>query len=264
MHKETPKQQIILDNVTSGYNGEPIIEDINFKLEGPSLIQIIGPNGAGKTTLLKTIIGLIKPIKGKVIINGIEVTGRPEKAGRLIGYVPQMFISYTSNFPITVWEFIENSLLLYKKKWPRFFARKDDRKIIKSVLKAVGLPEEVWYENFWNLSGGQKQRVLIARALVHDPPILIMDEPLSAVDPLGKVELTNIINYLSRSRLVIVTCHDPMILLEHTDLVILLNRKIYAMGNPKEVLKLDKLRKIYGEACIQVSKNHVHIFDFHA
>ncbi len=253
---------ILIDGVTVAFGASVVIEDLHLKYSGSGIIQILGPNGAGKTTLLKTILGLIKPIKGKIMINGVDVTGNPSKAGPYIGYVPQLVLEMQNRYPVTAWELVESSYLLYRKKWPRIFVDSESKTTISKILKTVGLAEDSWNESFWNLSGGQRQRVLIARAIIHDPQILIMDEPLSAVDPVGKAELANLIVSLAKKKLVIVTSHDPMLLLKHTDLVLLLNRRFYIVGKPEEVLTLENAKKVYGESAIMVYQ-HIHISDTH-
>ncbi len=257
-----PEKPVIkIVGLTVGYGEEVILENVNLEFRGPGLVQILGPNGAGKTTLLRTILGLIKPLKGRIYINGIDVTGSPGKAGSNIGYVPQLFITGHNPYPVTAWEFVESSLLLHKR-WPRLFITLEDRHRIEYILGRVGLPGEAWHKSLWNLSGGQRQRVLIARALIHDPGILVMDEPLSAVDPAGRAELARLIGELAKEKLVVVTSHDPMLLLKYTNIVVLLNRRLYMYGRPEEVLTLENTRRIYGEAAIPV-REHVHISDAH-
>ena len=244
-----------------GYNGYELSGVLDFRLEGPMLVQILGPNGAGKTTLLRTILGLQKPVKGRVYINGVDVTGCPEKAGVYVGYVPQIMYSET-HYPITPWELVSISYMMHKGLKPRLWSRKGVKERVIEVLEKVGLRREKWNSNFWKLSGGERQRVLIARAIVHNPPILLLDEPLAPVDPVGKVEIARLITSFKRDKLVIVTSHDPMLFLEHTDIVILINRKVFIMGRPEEVLTIENTRRVYGEAAIQV-KEHIHISDHH-
>lgn len=251
---------IEVKDLVIGYNGRALSSKLNFKLRGPALVQILGPNGAGKTTLLKTLLGLLKPIEGKVFINGVEVTN-PEKAGIYIGYVPQLIMG-SGHYPVTAWELVSTLYSMRKKKWPRLRLSKNEVDLLREVFAKVGLGPDIWNKNFWSLSGGERQRVLIARAIVHNPSILLMDEPLSAVDPVGKAELAKLIIDLSREKLVLVTSHDPMLLLEYTDIIILINRKIFIMGSPDEVLTLENTKLVYGEAAIPVAK-HVHISDHH-
>lgn len=260
METRTPEVKTI--DLTVGYGVEIILEDMDLEFSGYGVVQVLGPNGAGKTTLLKSILGLIKPVKGRVYINRVDVTGSPEKAGVHVGYVPQMFSPSTTTYPVTPWELVESSLLLYRKRWPRLLAGRDARRRVEEVLGLVGLPEETWDKSIWELSGGQRQRVLIARALVHDPPILVMDEPLASVDPTGRVGIASLIGLLSEKKLVITSSHDPMLLLPYTKHVVMLNRRIYVTGKPEEVLTLENARKIYGESAVFVQE-HVHISDAH-
>lgn len=260
MEMIAPEVKVV--DLTVGYGAEIVLEDMNLEFKGHGIVQVLGPNGAGKTTLLKSILGLIKPIKGRIYINGVDVTGSPEKAGVHVGYVPQIFSPSTTTYPVTPWELVESSLLLYRKQWPRLLAGRYAKRRVEEVLRLVGLPEEVWDKSIWELSGGQRQRVLIARALVHDPPILVMDEPLVSVDPAGRVGIAVLIGLLSEKKLIITSSHDPMLLLPYTKQIVMLNRRIYIVGKPEEVLTLENARKIYGESAIFV-REHVHISDAH-
>lgn len=253
--------EITIDSLTVRLGYEEILSNLTVKLKGPSLIQIIGPNGAGKTTLFKAILGLIKPIRGKITINGIDTTAKPDKVGNLVGYVPQL-MPLDSHIPVTAWEVVLNSLLLHRRKFPRILAKKEESEKVKRTLNLVDVPEDRWHKPFFELSGGERQRVLLARALVYDPEILLLDEPLSAVDPLGKVELAGIIGELAESKLILVTSHDPILLLPYTDQIILLNRSYYVIGRPEEILKVEVLRNVYGESAIML-EGHVHISDEH-
>ncbi len=248
--------------VYAGYDGLLVLSNLSFNIEGPGIMQVLGPNGAGKTTLFKVILGLLRPIKGSVLINDVDVTGKPEKAGRYIGYVPQLTYAHESEFPISVWEFIESSLLL-NRRWPRIFPSKVDVEKIEKVLKIVGLSEELWSRSFWRLSGGERQRVLIAKALISDPPILILDEPFSSVDPRGRLELAKVITELAKNKLVVISCHDPILLLRNTKAILLLNKSLYIFGSPEEVLTIENARKVYGDAAILINGKYLHICDAH-
>ena len=253
--------EIAVDNLTVRLGYEEVLSNLTLKLKGPSLIQIIGPNGAGKTTLFKAILGLIKPVSGKITINGIDTTAKPDKVGNLVGYVPQL-MPLDSHIPVTAWEVVLNSLLLHRRKFPRILAKKEEIEKVKRTLNIVDLPQERWHKPFFELSGGERQRVLLARALVYDPDILLLDEPLSAVDPLGKVELAGIIGELAENKLILVTSHDPILLLPYTDQIILLNRSYYVIGKPEDILTVDVLKDVYGESAVLLEE-HVHISDEH-
>ncbi len=261
MCTDKKKPTITIENLTITYV-ETILKDFSAEFCGPGLIQVIGPNGAGKTTLFRAILGLVKPTSGKIFINDVDVTGKPHKAGPLIGYVPQSLSISKHDYPITPWEMVYYYYILHRKFITRLKAKPNINPIIEKVLSIVGLPKERWFTSFWKLSGGERQRVLIARALVHEPEILIMDEPLSAVDPAGKVELARYIGELGMSKLVIVSSHDPTLLLPYTSKIVLLNREYYVIGKPEEVLRLSVLKMVYGEAAVAI-QDHIHISDSH-
>lgn len=253
--------ELRLENLSIGYN-KPIITNIDVKLKSPVLVQVMGPNGAGKTTLLKTIIGILKPLKGKIFIDREDVTGNPEKAGMYIGYVPQIATYVLGNvFPMSVWEFIEFEGEAYMK---RLGLRKDGlSKIIEEVLDTVGIPKELWHKGVNKLSGGQRQRLLVARALLKNTPILALDEPLSAIDVEGRVVIANIVGkFKEDNKIIIITCHDPELLMDFTDYIILLGRGMYVFGEPKEVLKPSILSELYHTSYVELEK-HIHICDYH-
>lgn len=253
---------ITLDGVAVSYGGDPVLVVDHLELRGPALVQVLGPNGAGKTTLIRTILGLVKPLRGRVTVCGRDVTGNPAAAGRLAGYVPQL-AHMLSHFPVTGWELVEFEYSIRTGKWPRLLARRGDKSRIEDVLRRVGLDPNTWSKPISKMSGGQRQRILIARALVHDPPILLMDEPFSAVDPKGRCELARLIAELAKNKLILVTSHDPMLLIDYTDYIVLINKRIVAYGDPSEVLRVEILREVYGEAAIPVAR-HIHISDSHA
>lgn len=242
----------------------PIVEGMNVVFPENTLTQIIGANGSGKTTLIKTLIGILKPLKGKVFLYEEDVTGSPGRIGKYVGYVPQIFTPSYFPYPTSVGELIESSYLLYRKKWPRTFSSSDVGKRVEEVLDLVELDRSVKNKSFWELSGGEKQRVLIARALVHKPKILILDEPFSSVDPAGRVSLASTIIKLLRSEstTVIMSSHDPTLLLQNTDNILLLGNGKWFFGPPEDVLRKEILKEVYGEA-ITIHEAHVHIHDYH-
>ncbi len=256
---ETPSPSLRVEDLTVAYDGHVVLKEINLSYAGKGLILVLGPNGSGKTTLLKTIAGMIRPLSGRVVINGLDVTGNPDSAGRMIGYVPQL-ISSEKGHPITVGEMLEYEAKFYHRRWPRLIG-KIERSLIENVMDMVGLDRSLWNKSFWDLSGGQKQRVLIARALLKKPPLLLMDEPLSSIDPKGRGEVSKLIGQLSRKSLIIVTSHDPVLLIKYTDRILLLGEGFYAYGKPEEILCMDVLEKVYGESAVRISDTHVHIAD---
>ncbi len=247
--------------LTVALQSNVVLEDLSFSHRGQGLVQVLGPNGAGKSTLLKTIAGVIRPLRGRVLVNGSDVTGNPRLAGQYIGYLPQEAGEAYSGLPLTAWEIVESEALLRRGSWPRIGLGDGGRsRLVAQLLSLVGLRREAWHRRFDRLSGGEKQRVLLARALVHDPPVLLLDEPLAPIDPVGRASMARLIGGLSRDKLVLVTSHDPGLLMEYTMAVLLLNRTVYFYGAPDEVLRLESLRAIYGES-VQSVGDHLHIGD---
>lgn len=250
-------------NLDIGFD-KPLVRDINIYIEKPSLVQVMGPNGAGKTTFLKTLAGLIKPLNGRIYINGVDVTGSSERAGRFISFSPQIVASKQGEtFPISVWEFVEFGADLCHKKRGAGISKIELRKVVKDALDSVGISQELWGKSIWRLSGGQRQRVFIARTIACDTPIILLDEPLSSIDPEGKAEIANLIGSISKSKIVIATCHDPEMLLRYTDLILLIGKGRYVVGKPENVLTGDVLREFYGESIVEFA-NHIHVCDYHA
>ncbi len=228
--------KVQIEDLEISYNGDPVLSGVNLELEGPGLVQVVGPNGSGKTTLLRAILGLIPPRRGRIYIDGVDVTGRPHAAGKLAGYVPQN-PSAPKLSPMTVWEFISTGLKLRGIH---------NTSKVEEVLNIVGVPREAWDSRLWELSGGMLQRVFIARAISHDPRLLVMDEPLSSIDPQGRMGLARLIASLSRDRLVIMSSHDPNLLLSTTQTIIIVYHGVIAIGPPGEVFKKEVLESIYG------------------
>ena len=251
MHSDM--EWIKLDRVRAGYGRIEVLKGDTLSLNGPGLILVLGPNGAGKTTLLKVVAGLLKPWSGRVLIMGVDVTGSPSKASRYVLYVPQLRPSPPS-YPVTPLEYVECVLKAMGVDRAR------DRAI--EALELVGLDRECWNRDVRKLSGGEMQRVFLAPTLVVKKSILLLDEPLASVDPKWKGDLVKVIASRARESLVIVTSHDPTPYLPFVKEVILMDKRVVAHGPPKEVLKLELLRQVYGSSAIPVEK-HTHLADQH-
>jgi len=248
---ESAEPSISVKSVSIAYNGESIIENISFQYTGTGIIQIIGPNGAGKSTLLKGIAGLLKIKSGRVEVMGRDITGKPFIASRYISLVPQLTITERGiNFPISARELLS------------FEARVSGEKVrsIEEVAEIVGLKREELDMDLRTMSGGQKQKVFIARALLHDRPIILLDEPLSSIDPSSRAEIAEKLTELSEWKLIITTSHDPAVFMEKTKKILVLNRSFYYFGNPEEVMREEVLEKVYGKLIMRDGR-HIHIFD---
>ena len=223
-----------------------MLHDITFQLQSSEFLAILGPNGAGKTTLLKTLVGLLKPWRGIVNILGHDIVKDLGKVRRFIGYVPQLE-RINLDLPLRVIDVvlaprIIRSDIAYIKH------REKDVNEAMMLLEMVDLKEHT-YSLFTELSGGQQQKVLIARALMAKPKILILDEPLSMVDPISRTEIASLLGMIKKEFgiTIIVSTHDINPLYEITDKVLLLkDGRLIAFGGPGEVLNYELLSKVYG------------------
>ncbi|MGC8675703.1 metal ABC transporter ATP-binding protein [Fervidicoccus sp.] len=259
--EQTFEKYLLVEKIRFSYNSENIFENLSFSLPKKGLMQVVGPNGAGKTTLFKLLLGLYNPKEGKIIVNGEDITGNPRLASKYFSYVPQLIISSKSlNFPISAREFLEWELA-FEERWPRFKINNNITDRIKNTLKFVRLEETAFEKDMRELSGGQKQKVFIAKALLKDKPVMLLDEPFSSIDPATRIDLAEIIVKLSREKLVIITSHDPNLLIKNTNYMLLLSRNYYTFGKLENVYKIDVLRNIYGGTAIEVGDKHLHICD---
>lgn len=195
---------IELKNLTLGYDKDIILKNINLSIEENDFICIVGPNGSGKSTLIKGILGLIKPIKGKVIYNGLKQN--------YIGYMPQE-TKVDSNFPASVLEIVMSGTL---NQYKNIFYNKEQKEIALNNLKILGI-EKLKDNSFCDLSGGQRQKVLLARSLCATSKLLILDEPSNNLDSKSKNELYKTIVDLNKNHniTIIMITHD----LDHDNLI---------------------------------------------
>ena len=227
---------IEIKGIWAGYDGQPILENINLTVYQSDFIGLIGPNGGGKTTLLKTIIGLIKPDKGE-----IRVMGKSVAEGRChIGYVPQ-YVDFDRQFPIRVWEVVQMGLLGCRR--PLQPITKADRETIHYALEQVemaGLRQRA----IGDLSVGQRQRVYIARALATNPQILLLDEPTASIDPQVAGAIYGLLGRLNKTVSILMISHDMNAVSSYVKSIGCLNRRLHYHGD-KEVTE-QMLEAIYG------------------
>ncbi|MBQ3124849.1 MAG: ABC transporter ATP-binding protein [Clostridia bacterium] len=199
---------INVENLTFEYTDTAVLKNVNFKLYKGDFLGIIGANGAGKSTLIKLILNLLTPDSGKIELFGTDFA----KARKKIGYVSQKANSFNSDFPATVKEVVRANLFAEKGLF-KPYTKKDDEKVL-SALELVGMTQ---YRNklIGSLSGGEQQRVFIARALVREPELLLMDEPTVGIDAKSVHDIMEIIKNLNRNGMtIIMTNHDTPTLLE--------------------------------------------------
>ena len=223
-----------VSNLTVEISNQPIINNLNFKIQRGITLAIVGPNGAGKTTLFRALLNLV-PYSGKIEWR--------EKVK--IGYVPQ--ILSVRDIPISVKEF-----LAFKNESPQD---------MQAVLAAVGLDSEaVIGKSLATLSGGQMRRVLIAWAIVDKPDVLLFDEPTSGVDLDSEEAIYGMLRRLTEKNEItlLLISHDLHIVREYSDYALALNKCVVFFGESKEVMNPDTQKQIYGEPiCREYGETHV-------
>jgi len=193
--------RISLRNISFSYEKEKVLENVSFDVEDKDFFAIVGPNGGGKTTILKLILGLIHPDDGEVLISGKKVAG----SGRdKVGYVPQ-FSHHDLNFPISVEDVVFQGLMNSNSFFPTPSA--NDKKVVAEALEKVGLTDRK-NMRFGELSGGLKQRTLVARAIVSQPEILLLDEPVASVDSSVERDIYEMLKELNEKMTIIMVSHD--------------------------------------------------------
>ncbi|MCW7076217.1 MAG: metal ABC transporter ATP-binding protein [Candidatus Syntropharchaeales archaeon] len=209
-----------LKNIWVYYNDIPILEDVTLSIKQTDFLAIIGPNGGGKTTLLKVILGLIKPDSGE-----IEVFGEsPREGRRLIGYLPQ-YTHFDLNFPISVFDVV--MMGRYKQKFKRY--SKKDHEITLDALETVGMLE-FKDRQIGRLSGGQIQRVFVARAIVREPKLLLLDEPTASIDPEMQKVFYEMLLELKKKMAIVLVTHDTSVVSTYVDEIACLNRRLFYHG----------------------------------
>lgn len=200
-------------DVNFTHNNKSILTDINLSLQIGKITALIGPNGAGKSTLVRLLLGLIKPSSGQINTHG----------NFAIGYMPQKLI-IDDLLPLTVHRFLRLTAC-------------SNQKIIATTAELT--ISHLLTQPIQTLSGGELQRVLLARALLRDPKLLVLDEPVQGVDINGQVELYNLINdiRLKRGCGILLVSHDLNLVMASTDAVICLNKHICCSGHPDAVAK---------------------------
>jgi manganese/iron transport system ATP-binding protein len=209
--------------------GRRVLEGVNLGVASGELVTLIGPNGAGKTTLLRAALGLVKPVAGRVLVDGQA----PTAARAAVGYVPQRH-DFAWDFPISVADAVMTGLAgkLGLGRRPK----RRDWEAIADALARVEL-SDLATRPVGQLSGGQRQRVLVARALAPNPSLLLADEPFTGLDLPTQGLLAALFRGLAREgRAVLMTTHDVLSALEASDRLALLNRTLVAAGTPAELV----------------------------
>jgi len=232
---------IKIEDMTFGYDENNILENVNLEITEPGLVCILGPNGVGKTTIVKCINKLLKPRGGRVFVNGTDVSSMGLlDVAKILAFVPN---SQQSVFSMTVPE----AILMGRHPRAGWTTSERDIKVVDAAIDLLGL-QEFSTRDIRQLSAGQTQRVLIARGLVQEPDILILDEPTSNLDVKYQMDVMRFLKAYARDRRIIVlmVCHDLNITAAYADRVILMYGKgVFADGKPAEVLTAGNIKTVY-------------------
>lgn len=227
-------------DVTLGYENKVVAKNLNFKIDQGDYLCVVGENGTGKSTLIKTLLGLIKPLNGEVIAN---VQGKNHKG---VGYLPQQ-TQAQKDFPASVWEVVLSGVLNNDHRCP-FYNKKDKAEAEKNMekLNILGLKKRCYRE----LSGGQQQRVLLARALCATDSVLILDEPVTGLDPAASMELYETIKDLNKKEnvTIIMVSHDIKNALNYATHILHLEQENDFFGTVEEYKKSNVSNMFLGGA----------------
>ncbi|HBU27793.1 TPA: ABC transporter ATP-binding protein [Candidatus Uhrbacteria bacterium] len=244
-HKHLEATAILVENLSISFNQQPVLKNVSFEVAKGRLVAILGPNGSGKTTLMRALLGLQPYQQGVIRLFNEPISAHYGN----IGYVPQKFAPDKS-VPMTVGEFLD-------------IAR--DRRTpihrLNESLEEVGLnPVSARAKQMATLSGGQLQRVLIARAIMHHPDLLFLDEPSTGIDIAGEQTLFELIGTLNKKHgmTVIMISHEVNMIAASVDQVLCLNTSLVCSGPPNVALTKDSLTQLYGSDYV-ASHQHKHV-----
>ncbi|MFC1861711.1 ABC transporter ATP-binding protein [Chloroflexota bacterium] len=241
--------ELEMQNVSLGYNHQPVLQDINLKASPGELVGLIGPNGSGKSTIIKALSRVIQPLSGKILLDGKEVTRIPRRElARLVGVVPQMPL-LPSTF--TAWEIVlmgrNPHLGLFQSEGQRDWA------IAWRAMEKTAT-DSLASRRINELSGGEIQCLMIARVLVQETKAILLDEPTANLDIGRQTEILDLIKNLcmDNSVTVLAALHDINLATQYCNRLFLINeRRVHAEGTPVEVITEQNIKEVYGaENCV--------------
>lgn len=257
---------IIVENVSKIYGSQHALNNVSFQINTDEIVGFIGPNGAGKSTMMKIICGYLPPSNGKVLVNNIDVSEKPLEVRKYIGYLPENNPLYLDMYVKEYLEFVSGILKIMDKK---------DR--IAEIIKQTGLEVEK-HKKIGALSKGYKQRVGIAQALIHDPSVVILDEPTTGLDPNQILEIRNLIFETGKGKTIMLSTHIMQEVEAICSRIIVINKgeivandqtgnlKIQSMGSFNTVsvefgseVSIEKLNKIPGVTKAVFAKNNTYL-----
>ncbi len=234
--------ELKINDVSFSYSSVPVLHDVSFELGGNELVSILGPNGVGKSTLIHCINKILAPTSGTVLIDGKDVSEiKLKELAKQIGYVPY---SANDSFPLSVID----TVMIGRHPHSKWGTLDKDLDIVYDTLRMLGI-SHLAMRPFNELSAGQHQKVMLARGLVQEPEILLLDEPTSNLDVRHQLDVTKMLKRLSREKniLIVMISHDINIAAKYSDKIILMHKgSVFDMGEPNKVITAENLRIVYG------------------
>lgn len=231
---------VSLSGVTVGYEHNVVFSHLSLEVPVGQFAGIVGPTGCGKTTLLKTILGTQPVFSGDVRLSGYPVGKVPPGT---IGYVPQLE-SVDWTFPVTVEQVILMGLYTNHRIWP--WPTKEERERVHDLSDKLGI-HDCLHHHIINISGGQRQRAFLARALINNPKLLVLDEPTSGVDIKTQHDVLHLLGDINSEGItILLTTHDLNAVASHLPWVICFNNGVVAQGKPRDIFTSEILTKTYG------------------
>jgi zinc/manganese transport system ATP-binding protein len=228
------------EHVSCGYDGAPVLHDVDLTIGRGAFVGIVGPSGAGKTTLLRAIVGVVPRVEGRITVDD-RVVGHGATTG--VGWVPQLE-TVDWNFPATVREVVLMGRWA-ERRW-QAWASADDRRRVDRLLERLGIGGLAG-RHIRELSRGQQQRGFLARALIADPALLLLDEPTSGVDLKTRDDILHLLADLNRDGITIVlTTHELNTVAAHLPWVVCVNGAVVAEGDPDDIFTAAILGRTYG------------------
>ncbi|WP_341808226.1 metal ABC transporter ATP-binding protein [Wolbachia endosymbiont (group E) of Neria commutata] len=221
-----------IENLALAYDNKTVLDNINISIKRGNIVTILGPNGGGKTSLVKAVAGINKNYTGNIVL----------AQNTKISYMPQNF-SISNLMPITVEYFLLNNFSKRLKK---------NQSIIREAIELVGIGH-ILKNQVLGISAGQTQLLLLARCLITEPNLIILDEPVSAMDVNARAKFYDIINKIAKKRLVsiLMTSHDLNSALPCSDYIICINNTIYCQGKPSEIMENKSLNEIFSSYSVK-------------
>jgi len=239
-----PIEALSVQGLFSGYQGADVLQDISFTVMPGDYVGVVGPNGSGKSTLIKTILGLLEPERGSITLFGTPFNSFRD--WRRIGYPPPGLQFFNPHFPATVAEIVQLGRLA-GKKFPKRFDKSDQVAVERTLhwMDICSIKDKLIGE----LSGGLRQRVLLARALVNEPELLVLDEPTTALDPETREHFYQLIYDMNRERktTVILVTHDTGTIGRYASRLLYLDKRLVFYGGFDDFCMSAEMTGFFGE-----------------